>query len=606
MVLFKEDEKRIKEMEKAEKLAKRGKLERVIRRCLKIGMVLGALFVISLGILAALGGKSDSLKNGIEDYLGQAMGMQAQIKDFNHMGFFPKLELDAGGIAFRKKEGDAADITVDQAKFSAGFFDLMLSRQRFSAINVENLRAAAGVFGDKALHVTRLGVKEEEGKEPLLFMTGTYGAEPITLELSLGRDGSSYRLPKSSNFKLNFGEFKIIGQTESVSWGGVKLTIEELGTKDFVVNGDVTFKKKMSSSHVDIDLNFGDSEIEADLEIAKNRLSGAVTFPVLALKDISALQRIHTMLDQALMHQGEGVIDFYDWDADIDVDVESFTVDGKSLGKTNVNVSVKDQVLRKKISGRFNGGDLKGTVTLDAKSLPAKMKIDADLKDWDYGAYQLAMMGKENLSGTANIKFSATSEGKSYDDLLGALNGEAVFIAGKGKLASKTLNVWGAGLANAMLPNLSGDDYLTLNCMIADFKIEDGIAKPSPFFMDTVRVTVVGDGEINLPENKLDLKFDPKAKGPAFMDVATAVRVSGTLQEPQVGTDTFSLFEKIGGLALGLVNPAVLVFSMTDLGLTENHPCYEFIEKPAEVEEKAETPESAAAPAEKPEGAVNE
>lgn len=129
----------------------------------------------------------------------------------------------------------------------------------------------------------------------------------------------------------------------------------------------------------------------------------------------------------------------------------------------------------------------------------------------------------------------------------------------------------------------------TLNCMIADFKITDAIAKPDPLFLDTKRVTVIGEGEINFLENKIDLKLEPKAKNPAFLDVATAVNVKGEIFNPKIGADTFSLFEKLGGLALGIVNPAFLAFTMTDLGITEDHPCHKFIGAPKEEEKEGTT-----------------
>ena len=65
MVLFIEDEKRMKEMERQEKLAKRTRLGTLIRRLVKIGLALGVLFCAGLmltsdlvweqGLWAALG-----------------------------------------------------------------------------------------------------------------------------------------------------------------------------------------------------------------------------------------------------------------------------------------------------------------------------------------------------------------------------------------------------------------------------------------------------------------------------------------------------------------------------------------------------------------------
>ena len=70
----------------------------------------------------------------------------------------------------------------------------------------------------------------------------------------------------------------------------------------------------------------------------------------------------------------------------------------------------------------------------------------------------------------------------------------------------------------------------------------------------------------------------PKAKKTAVIDVATAVNVSGSLFDPKISPNTLSVGKKLGGLLLGAVNPALLVVSMTDFGLSKEHPCAETIQ----------------------------
>jgi hypothetical protein len=115
--------------------------------------------------------------------------------------------------------------------------------------------------------------------------------------------------------------------------------------------------------------------------------------------------------------------------------------------------------------------------------------------------------------------------------------------------------------------------------MLAAFKIEEGIAMTHTVFVDTKRVTVVGSGEIDIPEGKIDLKLTPESKETTILDVAPSVRIKGPVFKPSIGPDTVSVLGKIGGLLLGTVNPAFLTLSLTDIGASDDHPCRKFIKE---------------------------
>jgi hypothetical protein len=117
-----------------------------------------------------------------------------------------------------------------------------------------------------------------------------------------------------------------------------------------------------------------------------------------------------------------------------------------------------------------------------------------------------------------------------------------------------------------------------MNCAVADFEFESGTAGANAFFIDTDLVTVIGEGEYDYPANALDMTLEPKSKGVEILDVAVPVKISGQLGSPEISPSTMGIIKKLGGLSLGLVNPAFLAYSLTDLGLAEDHPCRPYIE----------------------------
>ena len=79
--------------------------------------------------------------------------------------------------------------------------------------------------------------------------------------------------------------------------------------------------------------------------------------------------------------------------------------------------------------------------------------------------------------------------------------------------------------------------------------------------------------------------LEPESKGLEILDVAVPVTLTGPLGNPEVSPSPAGVLKKLGGLSLGLVNPAFLAYSLTDLGLAENHPCRAYIEDAQSAEE---------------------
>ena len=582
MVMFKEDEERIKEQEKLEKLSRRTRIGNLFRLFTKIGLFVAIFLGIGLYILSMLGGSSDTLKGGVEEYLSQASGMEAKIGTFNEMSFFPYIEVDVADVAFYKRGEKRKLMSVGSANFSAGFFDLMFSKNKFKSLDIKKVRATTGVLAKKSIMIDQIAFQEEVvDQDPALVISGSYGGEELNAYYVMGRPDymlDHYIIPDTSNFKANIGDFEVEGSLERGQWGKLILTLDKIQTAGMSASGQIAMTKSFFKNHLDGQFTAGKSEFDIDTRFDDQSAKITINFDELFLEDVPYFIGMYEALQKLpFFDGGSGVIDFYGQDLEIHLNADKINAAHASLGKIYTATRLVNQRLETEISGQLNKGELSGKAILNAKKSPSTLEVKAKVKDWDYGDYQQATLGQENVSGTGNIHAILFSSAESYNELIPNLSGDFVLVAGEGKFSKKTLNIWGSGLMNVMLPNLSGEDLLTMNCMIADFKIEKGVARPEPLFMDTARLTVMGEGEIDFVEDKIDLKLEPKSKDIAVLDIASAVNVKGSVFKPEIGADTFSLFEKLGGLALGFINPAFLAVSLTDLGLGDDHPCRKFI-----------------------------
>lgn len=439
-------------------------------------------------------------------------------------------------------------------------------------------------------------------------LRGTYGNYPVHMAMGAevilrSKARVEYKLPKQGPFHMTFGEFKAEGRYTR-EFGSFTFQFDEGGIADNKVSGSIKPFWSDKKHGAEGFLVSGGSRLNFDIEQTPFEMTGDVSFETLDFKDLQAPLKIFEEIalyiddpknEEELKASQTAPITLVKAPVNLDVAVKKLKRSGNNIGHIHFPLEIKsDELKLGPIDGKLAGGNLSGNLHL--KSDDAALWVlnsEGVWKGWNYATFQGYSEGK----ALADMSWSLSGQGQNWFEIKSSYNGHATVIAGQGKMPSKALNVWGAGLFNALLPSLDAESETDLNCMIADMRIEKGIATPSPLFLDTKRVTVMGEGSYNIVEDDLKLTFEPQSKNTALFDVAPAVNVKGSITAPSVGVSTTSVITKVGGLALGAINPAFLVVTMTDLGLGDNHPCREFIghdddktsvKTPPETEKSAE------------------
>ena len=588
MVRFKEDEERIKAQEKAEKLAKRTPIGKWVRRIIKVTLILGVLLFIGLTLLSRIAGNSEYLQRGVTDFMESATGTEVQIEEFHYLKLFPNVGIHLEGVTLTKPEGNKVVGRAAEFQYESGFFDLMFSRNRMSILTLKDAFVGKDLTGRRDLQIDTAGVNENalgEGK-PGLSVSGKWGKDALALAMAAEaeKDGDkikSFRLVKDGAFSAKVGDIVAEGVVSKASATGTTIEVSKLTDSKMTAIGEVTYNKNWGNHNVGFKLDIDRNRLEGDVEISPEIVKGNIFSPKFHIEDIDPTVEMITRFSDLLSddtEQRSTEISLPEGRVDVDFEIEELIGNDANLGAVEIPVRINnDKMTIKSATGKFSGGKLKADMTLDTTASPTTLVLSGSLKEWDYGLIQEVYMKHKNLSGSADVHVDLKGQGDTLDAIMNSLGGNITMIAGEGEFESKALNMWGAGLVNALMPSIGDNDLTKLNCMIADFNVENGIATADPLFIDTQRLKVVGDGKINLARQTIDLTLEPNAKGAAFLDIATAVNIDGPLSKPDIGPSTFSLFEKLGGLALGAINPAFLAFSLTDLGLTDNHPCSKFL-----------------------------
>ncbi|MCB1651986.1 MAG: AsmA family protein [Alphaproteobacteria bacterium] len=627
------------EDKETQKLSKKTKFSpmKIISRLIKLTLVLGVFVFIMLTVLTRIGGSSPILREAVEDILTEKTGYSATIGKLNYMKFYPDIALDMEQIELRRMSGtpemieiaDAPSISVEKAKIALGFFDVLMGRSRFRQFEIESLAAAPQAITPKALYITKAFIDDQDGPAALKI-EGRLGDKEISGQTSLdvkGKPGAqSYGVGDERTASLHIDTLDVRTNMKN-TLSGLELNNLEIKNADKpVLNGDIKIKKKTKGWNVKgtLSLEPGKSSISPDINIVPGpelSVTGRLNSAVLNVEDIDASSPLQKAIDKLLSvwedkEQSGKAVNLSGLKLDLEATLEKTIAQGFEIGRISAPLKIEgDQFSAAPLSGNISGGKLSGRVDLDAREKTAKLKIHAQIKGLDYGALQKRYAEQAQIEGHADMLFELTSTANDAARLADNLKGTIGFISGEGHMRSNILNIWGQGLLNNLLPSFGTEDDLKLNCAVMDLELEDRNLTTKALLVDTQRVTVSGDGQYKIDQDRLDLKLTPKSKDVSIGDLSTAVHLSGPLKDLSVTPSALDIGKKIGGLLLGAVNPAFYAITFVGLNLDDQHPCKAFViekenlpppEDKAQEETKDEQPAPEGEQAQPPQSTLNE
>jgi AsmA protein len=125
---------------------------------------------------------------------------------------------------------------------------------------------------------------------------------------------------------------------------------------------------------------------------------------------------------------------------------------------------------------------------------------------------------------------------------------------------------------------MAGDRLITLRCAVAGFDVKQGNMQANALIFDTEVTTIIGTGSIDLGEEKLDLTLNQKTKYTSPLALRSPIYVRGTFAQPTVAVDKGRVAARaLGAVALGLVNPLLMLIPLIDAGPGQDSDCGELV-----------------------------
>ncbi|MDE0537431.1 MAG: AsmA family protein [Rhodospirillales bacterium] len=255
---------------------------------------------------------------------------------------------------------------------------------------------------------------------------------------------------------------------------------------------------------------------------------------------------------------------------------------------------------------RFGGGTWSGRLGASLDGGMPEIAGELDLKNGRIETLLAYATGHELADGPLDAKFTFTGRGADLRSLAAGLNGDVEVVMSGGGVANRYVDLLAVDLIREIVPWVHETKEARINCFVSRFHVREGIATSTGLLLDTDKVAIGGGGTINLRDETLHLRINPKPKQESLVSLAFPIDIKGTLANPSAAPTPGAVAKGVAGLALGLVNPLGILLAVASGGDRSNHCMAALESADTPIPETSMPGPGTARPAAKEEGSVVE
>jgi AsmA family protein len=224
-------------------------------------------------------------------------------------------------------------------------------------------------------------------------------------------------------------------------------------------------------------------------------------------------------------------------------------------------------------------GKITSNITLDAQQAKIATKADFEIRKVPFKRLladtRFAKQSEGSFLGRANLAAS----GNSVAEMLGYADGDVAIIMENGRISNLLVDLIDLDIAKSLTLELTKDLSIPIRCIIASFSVNKGLMRAEPLVVDTTKSNIVGQGEINLRDETLNLILTAHPKTPSVLSARAPLIVKGTFKDPDVYPDPKYLAAKATASAVlgALLTPAAAIIPWIELGLGKDSECQTLI-----------------------------
>lgn len=246
------------------------------------------------------------------------------------------------------------------------------------------------------------------------------------------------------------------------------------------------------------------------------------------------------------------------------------------LDDVQAHVFLKDRVLSfEPLDFGVAGGSFKSTIVLDGNAQPIQASLQARAQGLQLGKLFPGVESMDAALGAVHGNATLKGRGNSVAELMAHASGDLSAVVSRGTVSRFLLEAAGLNVANMVFVKLFGDEQVTVQCLAAEFAIEDGLMNTRTFILETDDAVVTVAGTVNLGTEVMDLDIHPENKSLRIFTLRSPLYVEGTFKNPDIGVQKAPVAARAGAaVALGLVTtPLAAILPLLNIGTDDETTC---------------------------------
>ena len=508
------------------------------------------------------------------------------------------LETNADGVAnwdFEELTEDEAEPIPDAEDGSAADEPLSALIRRLliedARIVIRDQRADSG----QSIAIERLSAEMKDAKSPvILVIDAKLDEEPIALQgeltgvadllaggavelqftLEAGGASSSVEGRVVSGPETTEVQFEIASQGDELAdWSGLAgSAVPALGEYriDLAISGGGT-AFEVRSLKVEVGETSVSGDLDLDLSGERPRINARLKSPLIDLADLQdkrikptpapvpvpagagspvaqADRDLRLLPDDPLALEGLTAVD-----ATVSLVVDTLRTGALELSDVVVELALESGRLRvDPLALGIAGGRTEIAIVLDASQRRPSLSLRGTGSDMIL-ADLFKSQGNEMLEGgPLDLQFDLRGRGGSIAELAGSLDGTFTLEMG----TAQVVNQWAALALGNVESIVAGGAKVTkaeINCLLADFAFQKGIARPKALVVDLSSIALFGAGKLDFGRERIKLKFDREGKEMSASQVLPPFTIGGTFAKPEPMIDAAELAGHVVNLGADLL-----------------------------------------------------
>ncbi|MCE8000350.1 MAG: AsmA family protein [Rhodobiaceae bacterium] len=266
---------------------------------------------------------------------------------------------------------------------------------------------------------------------------------------------------------------------------------------------------------------------------------------------------------------------------EVDVTVDTLVYRDLEFTDFQTAITLKDGSLTAPIFATYGERRVEATFSAANSSSP-RASLSLSAPGFDIGTFLQEVGATDLVEVNGHIGLDLVSTGKSPAELASNLNGKVDIATGRGNIHSSAFEWIAKDLIWALIPKGGETGVADLTCFIGEVDFKDGIGTIAALALVTSEMRTSGSGKINLRDETIEMRLNPRPNDPGLLSLATPVNVSGPLVSPSVLPDTGALLGDIAvavgaGALTGGIGALLPLVSTEHFDADEASACLEVI-----------------------------